>query len=148
MIVIMKKLIYVLLVAAMPFLCFAQNNLSPQQIDVMMKMASLKSALLNKDSVALSALLSADVTYGHTNGLVQTKAQLIRSVVSREQDYKVIDPLDMKIRVYDNTGIVNMKSKVKMIYNGAPLDLSMHIVLVWIKKDNEWKLVARQSVKM
>jgi hypothetical protein len=148
MIVIMKKLIYVLLVAGMPFLCFAQNNLSPQQMDVMMKMASLKSALLNKDSVALSALLSADVTYGHTNGLVQTKAQLIRSVVSREQDYKAIDPLDMKIRVYDNTGIVNMKSKVKMIYNGAPLDLSMHIVLVWIKKDNDWKLVARQSVKM
>jgi hypothetical protein len=144
----MKKLIYVLLVAGMPFLCFAQNNMSPQQMDVMMKMASLKSALLNKDSVALSALLSADVTYGHTNGLVQTKAQLIRSVVSREQDYKAIDPSDMKIRVYDNTGIVNMNSKVKMIYNGAPLDLSMHIVLVWIKKDNDWKLVARQSVKM
>jgi hypothetical protein len=125
---------------------FAQQNNSPQQMEVMMKMLALKNALIEKDSAALNDLLASDVTYGHTNGLIQTKAQLIRSVVSKEQDYKAITPSEMNIRIYDNTGVVTMKSAVNMNYQGQPLDLKMYVTLVWIKK-NKWQLVARQGVK-
>ena len=125
---------------------FAQQNNSPQQMEVMMKMLALKNALIEKDSAALNDLLASDVTYGHTNGLIQTKAQLIHSVVSKEQDYKAITPSEMNIRIYDNTGVVTMKSAVNMNYQGQPLDLKMYVTLVWIKK-NKWQLVARQGVK-
>ncbi|MDB5221660.1 MAG: nuclear transport factor 2 family protein [Chitinophagaceae bacterium] len=140
----MKKLLFILLVALSPVLSFAQH--SPKQMEVMMKMLALKNALIAKDSMALDDLLANDVTYGHTNGLIQTKAQLIRSVVSKEQDYKNIVPSDMNIRIYDNTAVVTMKSAVTMNYQGKPLDMNMYITLVWIKKD-KWQLVARQSVK-
>ncbi len=126
----------------------AQQNMSSQQMDVMMEMGHLRNALLIKDSVSLSNILSSDVTYGHSNGLVQTKAQLIRSVMSGDQTYKSITPSDMNIRIYDNTAVVTMKSDVNMIFQGKPLDLSMRITFVWIKKNAEWKLVARQSVKL
>lgn len=119
---------------------------SPQQMEVMMHMLSLKNSLIMKDSVKLSNLLSDDVTYGHTNGMIQTKSELIRSIMSRDQDYKSIEPSEMKVRIYDNTAIVNMKSEVKMNYGGKPLELNMFVVLVWVKKDKDWKLVARQSV--
>ena len=141
----MKKIVAVL------FLCGLFINVacaqSQQQEEVMMKMWGLKTALLNKDSVALMKLLADDVTYGHSNGLVQTKAQLIRDVMSGVQDYKSIDPSNMNIRIYDNTGVVTMQSKINVIMQGKPLDLSMNVLLVWIKKNNEWKLVGRQSVK-
>lgn len=123
---------------------FAQSK---EETELTAKMLSLKTALLKKDSVMLAALLADDVTYGHTNGLMQTKAQLIRSVMSGEQDYKIIEPSDTKIRLYGNTGIVNMKAKVNLLYNGNPLDFSMLTTLVWIK-ERDWKLVARQSVKL
>src|SRR4030095_11744839 len=74
-----------------------------QKNEVMMKMLSLKNALIAKDSVSLSGLLADDVTYGHSTGMVQTKAQLIRSVMSGEQDYKSMEPSDMNVRIYDNT---------------------------------------------
>lgn len=143
----MRKLYYILLICLVPALAFAQKDNSAEQMNVMMKMATLRGALLSKDSVSLSNLLSDNVTYGHTNGLVQTKAQLIRSVVSGEQDYREIAPSDMKIRVYEGTGIVTMKSMVKMNYQGKPLDMSMNILLVWVKSDKDWKLVARQSTR-
>jgi len=126
----------------------AQPGFSAEQSQVMMKMLSLKNSLIAKDSVALSIILADEVTYGHTNGIIQTKAQLIRSVVSGEQDYKSIDPSDMKIRVYENTGVVTMNSKVSMIYQSKPLELNMFVTLVWIKNNDDWKLVARQSVKL
>lgn len=143
----MKNFFYIALICLLPNLLFAQQSMSSQQMDVMMKMASLRNALLKKDSVSLSSLLANDVTYGHSSGLIQTKAELIRSVMSGDQNYKTIAPSEMNVRVYDNSGVVTMKSDVSMIYQGNPLDLKMFITLVWIKKEGDWKLVARQSVK-
>ena len=113
----------------------------------MMHMLGLKTALIQKDSVSLSKLLSDDVSYGHSNALLQTRAQLIRDVMSGAQDYKSIDPSDMQIRIYDKTAIVTMKSEVSLVMQGKPMSISMNVLLVWIWKDNDWKLVARQSVK-
>ena len=141
----MQKFFIILLIGLSPIFSFAQQY-SPQQAEVMMRMLTLRNALINKDSVALDDVLASDVSYGHTSGLIQTKAQLIRSVISKEQDYQNIIPFDMNIRIYDNTGVVTMKSSVIMNYQGKPLNMDMYITLVWIKK-NKWQLVARQSVK-
>jgi len=141
----MHKFFIILLIGLSPLLSVAQEY-SPKQSEVMMKMLELRNALINKDSVSLDDVLANDVTYGHSNGLIQTKAQLIRSVVSKEQDYKNITPSDLNIRVYDNTAVVTMKSTVIMNYQGSPLNMNMYITLTWIKK-SKWQLVARQSVK-
>ena len=141
----MKRYIIILLIALLPGFAMAQTY-TPTQMEVMMKMLALKNALIAGDSAVLDGLLAADVTYGHTSGLMQTKAQLIRSVVSKEQDYKTIAPSEMNIRIYDNTAVVTMKSAVSMMYQGKPLEMNMYVTLVWVKK-NKWQLVARQSVK-
>lgn len=125
----------------------AQPNPASQQMQVMMKMGSLKKSLIAKDSVSLMNLLADDVNYGHTNGLIQTKAQLIRSVMSGDQDYKSIEPSDMIVRIYESTSVVTMKSKVSMTFQGKPLDMDMFVTLTWVKMNGDWKLVARQSVK-
>ena len=143
---LMGKLFYTLVIGFLPMLSFSQGQ-SSQQTEVMMKMASLRNALLNKDSAGLSNLLADDVSYGHSNGMIQTKAELIRDVVSGVQDYRSIDPSDMNVRIFGNSGIVNLKAKVKLLSAGTPMDLNLAMVLVWIKKEKDWKLEARQAVK-
>ena len=141
----MKKLLFFIILGNLFY-----NNIiaqGPQQETIMMHMLGLKTALIQKDSVSLSRLLSDDVSYGHSNALLQTRAQLIRDVVSGVQDYKSIDPSDLQIRIYDKTAIVTMKSTVSMLMQGKPLNITMNVLLVWVWKDNDWKLVARQSVK-
>jgi len=122
--------------------CYAQDK----QTEVMMKMGYLRNALLTKDSATLNDLLAPDVTYGHTNGMIQTKSQLIRSVMSGEQKYKSINPTNMVIRIYGNTAVVTLQPDVSMIFQGKPLDMKMFVTVVWVKKD-KWQIVARQSVK-
>ena len=141
----MKKLLFFIILGNLYY-----NNIiaqGPQEEAIMMHMLGLKTALIQKDSVSLSKLLSDDVSYGHSNGLLQTRAQLIRDVVSAVQDYKSIDPSDLQIRIYDKTAIVTMKSDVSLLMQGKPMNISMNVLLVWVWKDNDWKLVARQSVK-
>jgi hypothetical protein len=141
----MKKLSFIFLLGCLlPLVTFSQES---GKTEIMMKMLSLKNSLLNKDSVSLSALLADDVTYGHTNGLLQTKQQLIHDVMTGVQDYKSITPGQMDIRVYGNTAVVVMSSEVNMIFGGKPLDLQMSVTLTWVKMNSAWRLVARQSVK-
>ena len=142
----MKK--YLLLVFVASFVNVASHAQNNAQSEVMMKMMGLRNALLSKDSVALSNLLADDATYGHSSGLIQTKSELIRSIMSGEQDYKTIEPSNMKVRIYENTGVVTINLKVNVIYQSKPLDLNLATILVWVKINGEWKLAARQAVKL
>lgn len=145
----MKRIFIALFLSVtISFSASAQADIKGDKMNVMTQMWSFKNALTGKDSVALSKLLSDDLSYGHSTGLVQTKAQLIRDVMSGQQDYKSIEPSNMNIRLYDNTAIVTLQSKVNLLMQGKPLDLNMNVLLVWIKKNNEWKMVARQSAKI
>ena len=144
----MQKNIFLIL-----FIIFFAINVKAQdandpKMQVMMKMQDLRNALLSKDSVSLSALLADDVSYGHSTGIIQTKAQLIRDVMSGFQDYKSIEPSDLNIRVYDNAAVAVLKLKTNLIANGNPMDLNLNATLIWVKINNAWKLVARQAVKL
>ena len=118
-----------------------------RRMEVEIRTGQLRSAILDKDSAMLHSLLSEDVTYGHSNGWIQTKSGFIRSVISMEQDYKKFDVRKMDVRVFGNTAVVNLETDVSLIMTGKPMDLDMDILLVWVNAGGEWKLVARQSVK-
>ncbi|MFM2136073.1 MAG: hypothetical protein RL021_1473 [Bacteroidota bacterium] len=111
------------------------------------KTGQLRSALLERDSVMLSKLLSDDLTYGHTNGWTQTKEEFIHSVMSGQQVYNAITLKSIAIRMYGITAVVNLESNASLIVDGKPLELDMDILLIWVRRDDSWELVARQSVK-
>src|SRR4051812_20407761 len=110
----MKKNIFILLLI-LPFAFNVKAQTDDAKMQVLMKMQTLRNVLLSKDSAGLSALLADDVTYGHSTGIIQTKSQLIRSMLNGEQDYKSIEPSDMNIRIYDNTGVVTVKLKINVV---------------------------------
>ena len=141
----MKRSIIFFFCIAFSFHLFAQNESEKEEL--MMKLLMLKTALIAKDSITLSKLLADDVTYGHTNGLIQSKAELIHSVMTGEQDYKSIDPTKMNIRIFDKTAVVNMDSRIVLNYNKQSMQIDMKITFVWINKHNDWQLEARQAVK-
>ena len=107
----------------------------------------LTNALLQRDSLSLDRLLDSEVTYGHSNGLHQTKAEVIRSIMSRQHAYQKIDTRSMQIRMYRNTAVVNTQVSVSMELDAKALDLELDILFVWIQENGDWKLVARQSVR-
>lgn len=147
----MKKLLVIVLYF-IPLLSLAQVD-PIQQVEVSIKIEELQKALIEKDSALLHKLLGDDVVYGHTNGLIQKRSELIHSVMSDEQDYESIESENDGWQFYDNTVVVNSKWRVRLKYQGQPLDLNMFVMMVWVKKNwneknSHWALVARQSVKL
>lgn len=131
-----------------PLLSGAQDtSAETSRQEIASKMNLLTNALLERDSLNLDRLLDSEVTYGHSNGLHQTKAEVIRSIMSRQHDYQKIDTRSMQIRMYQNTAVVNTQVAVSMLLESKALELQLDIQFVWIQENGNWKLVARQSVR-
>jgi ribonuclease HII len=121
---------------------------NPMYAEVKQAMEQLRQAQLHKDSVTIDQLLDDEVQYGHSNGLIESKAQYIRSVMTGSQEYKSIETDSVVLKVWRETAVVRTKMRVNLIYNGKPIDLLMSIVWVWFKRPEGWRLIQRQSVKL
>ena len=132
-----------------PMLSFGQlpEEMKTAEDELRRSMEVLKAALLKRDSVVLTDILSADLTYGHSNGWTQNKSDFIRSVLSGEQEYILLEPRDIRIRNYGNAAVVDFESLVAVRMKGDLMRLDLDILMVWIREGGTWRLVARQSAK-
>src|SRR4051812_7067196 len=65
-------------------------------------------ALVSKDSAALKQLLSDDLSYGHSNGWIQSKKDVIGDLYNGKLTYKAISPSEQTTAVNGNTASVRM----------------------------------------
>ena len=111
-------------------------------------MQKLDEALLKKDELALKQLLNKSVSYGHSNGWIQTKDDILNDFRSGKLVYNKIEN--------NSAGIINISNKWATVktntsaegsVNGTAFKLSLHIIQVWMKTKKGWQLYARQSAK-
>lgn len=108
----------------------------------------LDKALTQKDTVALKRLLHKDLTYGHSNGWVQTKVDVINDITSGKMVY---DTIAVKNPNWTVTGdVATLRSETEAAYrlNGKPGSLHLHVLQVWLKTKDGWQLLSRQSAKL
>lgn len=111
--------------------------------------ARLAKALLERDSVALNTLLHKDLTYGHSNGWIESKQDVINDLFNGTLVYQQIIPeATPTVHIYDKTGIVRETISVTVVVAGKAMTLKLKVLQTWIKVGNEWRLLARQSVKV
>jgi ketosteroid isomerase-like protein len=109
--------------------------------------AAFKLAMISGDSAALSALTTSDLSYGHSGGKVEDKAQFIRAFASGSSDFVTIDLSDQTISVHKKTAIVRHQLKATTNDNGKPANVNIAVMTVWVKEKGKWVLAARQAVK-
>jgi hypothetical protein len=108
----------------------------------------LDKALIAKDTVTLKQLLHKEATYGHSNGWVETKQDVIKDLVSGKLTYHKIETDSLTWKVNDNWATMRNKTTVEGSVNGTKFNLVMHVLQVWLKTNKGWQLLARQSAKL
>jgi len=118
---------------------------SADKQDVMAAMDAYKNAMTHKDGAALEKLLGDDLTYVHSEGLLESKADVIKSVVSGKAAVDKIEFLpDTDVRVHGKTAFVAGKED---LWHPTSV-VHMHVLHVWEKGPQGWQLVARQATKL
>ena len=105
-------------------------------------------ALVDKDSVVLKHLLGDDLLYGHSNGWVQTRKDIIADLFNGKLTYKTINTKEESSTIDGSSAAVRSTAEVDCIMEGKPISLKLKVLQVWIWKNKHWELFARQSVKV
>jgi len=137
----MKKLTLILIAAA----AFAASSNDPSEKGVLAAMDAFKTATINRDGAALKKLLADDLTYTHSAGQEQTKAQYIESIVSGKSVVEALVFTGTTVRTYGNFALV--KGRVDLSHSKTNV-VHMNILHVWRHGPQGWQLVARQATRL
>jgi hypothetical protein len=116
--------------------------------DLISNIKNFDKALIAGDTVRLNELLDDEIGYGHSNGWIQTKRDLINDLYNGKLTYTKISTSDEKLVVKDKNASMRMTAEVDIVLNGSPLQFKLKVLQVWVKKKKHWVLFARQSVKV
>lgn len=143
----MKKTLALLLITCFSLLngVFAQSK---DETAVASAVEALKKAMIDADKAALESLAADDLSYGHSNGKVEDKAEFVRAIVSGESDFVTINLTEQTIKIVGNAAIVRHKLAGTTNNSGKPGTANLALLMVWQKQKGGWKLLARQAVKI
>jgi predicted membrane protein len=143
---IMKQLLAVVLI-----LTIASNGIQAQTNDekaVAAAVETLRKVMIDPDKTVLEQLTVPELSYGHSTGKVQDQAAFVDALVSGSSDFVTIDLSEQTIKVTGNTAVVRHVLNATNNDGGKPGTVKIAVLLVWIKQNKEWKLLARQAVKI
>ena len=134
-------------------LCFIAVNFTAQaqskeEQAVAAAVENLKKGIVDADKAALEDITVAELSYGHSSGKIEDKAQFVEALASGKSDFKNMDLTEQTITVSGNTALVRHDLKASVVDSGNPADIHLGVLLVWQKQKGQWKLLARQAYKL
>jgi ketosteroid isomerase-like protein len=106
-----------------------------------------RQAMTRKDRAAFEKVLHADLRYGHSSGLIETKAQAIQHVLSSTAIWERIDFQDTLVKVQGDTAIVTGKVDVHQRGTKNRTLIKLVVLSVWKKGAPGWQMIARQATR-
>jgi len=108
----------------------------------------LRKGILEADRGKLAQVASEQISYGHSDGRVQSKEEFIKGVLTRKQTVKTLTFPDMKIAVVGPSAIVRHIYLSDSELDGKATTTRIGALQVWQKQDGAWKLLARQGFRL
>ena len=140
----MRKLVFGFLILFVINSSFAQVD----SVGLKDAMQQLDKALLQKDETVLKSVLHKDVSYGHSNGWIQSKNDILNDFTSGKLVYnKIENNSSAIITISKKYATVKTNTNAEGVVNGTAFKLTLHIMQFWIKTKKGWQLIARQSAK-
>ena len=104
-------------------------------------------ALVNKNTVAINQQTDKALSYGHSNGWVQTKSDLMKDLENGVISYQEMKEDSMTVSMNGDLANVRFIATVAATMRGAASNFRLKVLEVWVIKGKRWILFARQAVK-
>jgi ketosteroid isomerase-like protein len=141
------KIVFILLV-----FCFVSTTLllaqAAEEKAVAAAVEKFRTAMVDADINTLKNLAAEQLSYGHSNGLVENRAEFVDQFVTGKSDFVTIDLSDQTIKIVGDAAIVRHRLTGDTNNNKVPGKVDILILMVWQKQNGEWKLLARQAAKV
>jgi hypothetical protein len=102
-------------------------------------------ALLGPDLPALERLFHDRLSYAHSSGVRDTKAEYLAKIESGYYDYQHIDHPVERVDVVGDSVVVSGSMTADLLVQGTPKTLDVLALAVWTRDAGEWQLLAYAS---
>jgi len=108
----------------------------------------LRTGLLEADRTKLEQVTAAQISYGHSDGRVETKEQFVHAVMTRKQVVKSLAFPELKVAVVGDAAIARHIYLAESELDGKATTTRIGALQVWQKQNGSWKLLARQGFRL
>jgi len=114
------------------------------------KLEAFRAAQFAKDAKALEALIAPELSYSHSSGVVQDKAEFLTGATDPKTKFRSLEYKEPWIRVVGDAAIVRFHwmAESETIADGKKSSTNLHILMTWLKQGGDWKLLDRGSTKL
>lgn len=139
------KPIFTLILFVVGCAAFAQTA---DEIKLTQTLKEFHQALVKKNTVSINQQTDKALSYGHSTGMVETKAELIKNLETGFINYQSFKEDSITIAI--NGTMANVRFVADIIATRKDVTVTNHLKVleVWVKKGNRWVLFARQGVKI
>ena len=139
---VVKKILTILFLLPV-CLCHAQTD--EEKLTVTVK--EFHQALVAKNTVSINQQTDKALSYGHSNGWVETKADMIKDLETGVISYQGFKEDSMTITMNGNMANVRFVAEVSATLKGTASTFRLKVLEVWVKNSKRWILFGRQAIK-
>ena len=128
-----NTLIYLSLLLCFAAISFTAQAQTKDEQAVAAAVETLRKAMIDGDKATLENITLDELTYGHSSGKLETKAEYVEALASGKSNFESMDLTAQTITVVGNTALVRHDLKAHVVDNGKPADVHLGVLLVWQK---------------
>ncbi len=118
---------------------------TPDSVVVSQAHAQWFRGLLTADTITLSSVLAADVTFGFANGRTLPRTALLQALQSGQLRYSSVNEELVRVRAYGAAAVVT--GRATLAYRAGGTEGSEHVTYTatYLRVNSTWRMVAWQS---
>ena len=134
------------------FVAFANAQLAPplrgtDEEKLISTIKEFHQALINKNTVSINQQTDKALSYGHSNGWVETKTEMMKNLETAYISYQDYKEDSISVLINGNMANVRFNAAITATMKATTTTFHLKVLEVWVKKGKRWVLFARQAVK-
>jgi hypothetical protein len=101
--------------------------------------------MIANDLDALDELLHPQLTYTHSNAMVDTKSSYIAIITNGVVDYQAVDREDTTVIQVGDTAVITGKVNFTVHAMGRDIAIESRYSSVWVKDGGRWQFLVWQN---
>lgn len=135
----------VFVIALLIFSVFAEAQTDELKLTSTLK--EFHQALVKKNTVSINQQTDKALSYGHSNGWVETKTELMAHLENGYMDYNRFQEDSINVVINGNVAHARFIAEINASLSGKESTFQLRVLEVWVKKGKRWVLFARQAVR-
>jgi uncharacterized protein (TIGR02246 family) len=106
------------------------------------------AATVAGDLAGLGAMMTDDLTYTHSSGVVESKAEFLDGLKSGRYVYREITPRPRRVRVHGDAAVVSGPCHIVIEPGGKRSELDLYFTELYVKEAGAWRMALWQSTRL